>query len=393
VRLSAVVVLSMLMAGSAGAQVVSEREFLAGIIEGHPALASTTQPLAEAQAAVERARVLSNPIVEAIREDPQEVARQTTLTLSWTLPIDGRRGLGIDAAEAGLAAAEKQIASLRLQLKLEARAVYAQWAVATALERVLGDEVRGVTDLARRVRARAEAGEESALAAGRLDLAAADVRAEQRAAAASGVVASAVARVWRPDLPPGAVPDLPALGGPQELAAPIVLEGLQKETERARLQERLAGRYWTAPALQAGWQRQHYNDASGPVFGLSWTIPIFDRNQGSRHAAQRRRELAEARLAWTTVRVVAAVEGRRAALNVERQALEEAERAAALAAPVVKAATARFEAGEGTVTELVEAIAAARMAQRRSVEVRARALAAERALVAAEAGLIEGELR
>jgi cobalt-zinc-cadmium efflux system outer membrane protein len=383
----------MLMAGSAGAQVVSEREFLAGITEGHPALASTIQPLADAQAAVERARVLSNPILEAIREDPQEVARQTTFTVSWTLPIDGRRGLGIDAAEAGLAAAEKQVASLRLQLQLEAKAVYAQWAVATTLERALGADARDVIALARRVRARAEAGEESALAALRLDLAAADVQAEVRSAAVSRVLAGAVARSWRPELPPGAVPELPALGAPQEQAAPVVLEALHREAERARLQERLAGRYWSAPALQAGWQRQHFNDASGPVFGLSWTIPIFDRNQGSRHEAQRRRELAEARLAWTTARVAAAVEGRRGVLGVERQAMEEAEQAAALAPPVVKAATARFEAGEGTVTELVEAISAARSAQRRAVEARARALAAERHLVATEAGLIEGELR
>jgi cobalt-zinc-cadmium efflux system outer membrane protein len=189
------------------------------------------------------------------------------------------------------------------------------------------------------------------------------------------------------------VPELPEVSPPRDQAAPLVLEALERETERARLQERLAGRFWTFPALQAGWQRQHHDEASGPVFGLSWTIPLFDRNQGGRQEAQRRRELAEARMAWATARVAAAVEGRRRALDVQREAMQEAERAATLAPPVVRAATARFEAGEATVTELVEAIAAARSAQRRAVEARARALAAERALLGTTAGLSEGELR
>jgi cobalt-zinc-cadmium efflux system outer membrane protein len=172
-----------------------------------------------------------------------------------------------------------------------------------------------------------------------------------------------------------------------------VLEALEREAEQARLRERLAGRFWTAPALQAGWQRQHHDDASGPVFGLSWTVPLFDRNQADRHEAERRREAAEARVVWATARIAAAVEGRRQVLDVRRRAAEEADRAAALAPPVLRAATARFEASEGTVTELVEAIAAARSAQRRAVEARAQALAAERALIATMAGLPEGEIR
>jgi cobalt-zinc-cadmium efflux system outer membrane protein len=393
VRLLLVVVLSVPLARSAGAQVVSEQEFLAGITERHPALAVTSQPLVEAQAALQRARVLSNPVVEAIREDPQEVARQTTLTLSWVPPFDGRRRMGIRAAEAGVAAAEKQVAAAQLHLQLEAKAAYAEWAAASALHRVLAEEARGMVELARRVRARAEAGEESALAAGRLDLAAADVQAELRSAAADELLTGAVARAWRPDLPAAAVPELPEVSPPRDQAAPLVLEALERETERARLQERLAGRFWTFPALQAGWQRQHHDEASGPVFGLSWTIPLFDRNQGGRQEAQRRREMAEARMAWATARVAAAVDGRRGALKVLRDAMQEAERAATLAPPVVRAATARFEAGEATVTELVEAIAAARSAQRRAVEARARALAAERALIGTTAGLTEGELR
>jgi cobalt-zinc-cadmium efflux system outer membrane protein len=387
------IVVTVSLAAQAAAQTVSQQEFIAGIGPSHPALAEASLPLAEGQAALRRARALANPVVDAVREDPQEVARQTTLTLSWVPPLDGRRGLGIRAAEAGVAAAEKEVAAARLLLQLEAKAVYVQWAAAAALRSVLAEQGRGVTDLARRVRSRADAGEESELAAGRLELAAADVQSELRAAEAAEAMAASSARAWRPDLPADAVPELPSLDAAAAEPAVLAVEALQRRSERARLEERLAGRFWTFPALQAGWQKQHHDDASGPVFGLTWTIPLFDRNQGARDEARARREAAEARLAWVTTRVASTLEGRRRALEVERVALEEAARAAALAAPVVRAATARFEAGEGTVTELVEAIAAGRSAQRRAVDARVRALAAERAVLAAAAGQAEGGLR
>jgi outer membrane protein TolC len=390
VRVLSVVVLTSFAPLVAG-QTVTESEFLQGMAERHPSEALARELVADAQGAVQRAKALQNPIVEATREDPQEVARQTTITLSWVPPLDGRRGLGIDAAEAGLAAAEKQATSSRMLLRLEARRAYAQWAAAVALERVLAEDAQRVGELARRVRARADAGEESALAAGRLDLAAAEVQAGLRAAEASEAIAAAEARAWRPDLPAGVQPELPTLVAPSEQPVTPALEVLQQEAEKARLEEKLAGRFWTFPALLAGWQRQHFDDASGPVFGFAWTIPLFDRNQGGRTAARVRREAADARLSWSTTRVAAALEGRRRALDVERLAADEAGRAAALAAPLVKAATARFEAGEATVTELVEALAAARSAQHRAIEGRTRALAAERALIAA--GLTQGEVR
>jgi outer membrane protein, heavy metal efflux system len=394
VRLPSVVLASICLAIPARAQVVSEHDFLTGIHERHPAFAATEEPLAAARAALERARMLANPTVEAVREDPQEIARQTTVTLSWVPPVDGRRGLSIRAAEAGVAAAEKQAAAVRLQLQLEARAAYAEWAAASDLALILGEQAQRAGELARRVRARAEAGEESALAAARLDLAAAEVQAEQRTAAAAAAVGEAGARAWRPDLPAHATPVLPELRPPTTEDMPLMaIEALEQEAERARLQERLAGRFWTAPALQAGWQKQHHDAASGPVFGLAWTVPLFDRNQASRREAQRNREIAEARLTWVAARVSAAIDGRRRSLEVERIAAEEADRAAALAEPVVRGATARFEAGEATVTELVEALGAARAAQRRAVEARIRALAGERALLAASAGLTQGEGR
>jgi cobalt-zinc-cadmium efflux system outer membrane protein len=390
VRVIAAVVASFPLAVPAGGQVVREQDFLAGISEGHPALAATGRPLVEAEAALQRARTLSNPFVEALYEDPQEVARQTTVTLSWTPPLDGRRGVGIRAAEAGVAAAEKRTAAARLRVELEARAVYADWAAASALARVVREQAERMAELARRVRARAEAGEESALAAGRLDLAAAEARAELHAADTAAALTSALARAWRPDLPAEAAPELPSLRPGVETSTSLALEALERETERARLQEKLAGRFWTFPALQAGFQRQHHDSAAGPVLGVAWTVPLFDRNQAGRHEARRNREIAETELRWTSTRLAAAVEGRRRALEIERRAVEDADRAAALAPSLAKAAAARFEAGEATVTELVEATGAARAAERRAIETRSRALAAERAVAATLAGLAEG---
>ena len=170
---------------------------------------------------------------------------------------------------------------------------------------------------------------------------------------------------------------------------------MQKDVEQARFQERLAGRFWGFPELQAGWQRLETGgvQASGPVLGASWSLPVFDRNQAGRAEAARRRSAAEARLALATAGYAARVAGADAAYLKLAQAARDAEASIQGVPALVEAATASFAAGESTATDLLDVLRSALDAQTRAIAAHAAALAAERTSEAARMGLELGELR
>ena len=95
---------------AAGAQSVTEEEFLSSFKEESPAVRALTDGLARAEAARKRAGRSSNPRVDFWREQPDANPRVTNWTLSWTPPFDGRYGLAKEGADAGLAAARERLA-------------------------------------------------------------------------------------------------------------------------------------------------------------------------------------------------------------------------------------------------------------------------------------------
>lgn len=230
----------------------------------------------------------------------------------------------------------------------------------------------------------------------RIGLTAATLAGELAASESALARADAIARALRPDLPAAALPGRPAVAAP--VAAPEGarwLDVLQKDLDQARLEERLAGRFWGAPQLQAGWQRLETGgvQASGPVLGASWSLPLFDRNQGGRAKAARRRSAAEARLALATAGYTARVAGAEAAYLKLARAARDAEASIQGVPALVEAATASFTAGESTATDLLDVLRSALDAQTRAIEAHAAALAAARTLEAARMGLELGELR
>ena len=376
-------------------EAMTEADFVAPFVADHPSLVANDERLAQAEAALARARALANPRLSVEREQP-EGSKQTTVALIWMFPLDGRRGLAIASARAGLRAAERERVVRLARVRLGARAVFSEWMIAAERQRALDAQSRRIAALAERAATRAEAGEESGLVARRIRLTASAVAAELAAGDADVARAKAVARALRPDLPADAAP---APGTPAE--TPVTgdevrwLDVLQDDVDQARLEERLAGRFWVAPELQAGWQRQESaaGEASGAVLGASWTVPLFDRGKGARAEAARRRSAAEARLAIAT----AGYESRRAGAEAALLALGRAAREAAAAIEgvpaVVEAAVASFDAGESTATDLLDVLRSAIDAQTRAIEARAAARGAERVLEAARLGIEIGEPR
>ncbi len=385
------VVLGLLLAAELRAQepTLTEESFLAAVAEG-PALAILAEERARAQAEQLRAGLLANPGLEVAREAPDGAARETIAALTWTPPIGGRRALRREAAEHGLAAAERRLDVERLRLRLVLREAYAGWALAAERRDLAAARLGRVGQLAARERRRAEAGEVPGLAARRLALEEAEAQADLGLAEAELARWRAEVTAWAPELSAGARPALPQpppIPGALVLAAaPPAVEARRLEAERAETLRRLAGRVFEAPELGLGWKRieeQRAGEASGPVVSAVWTLPLFDRRQADRLEAEARLAAARAELALATRRAAAERAGALAAYErLAREAVQAA--AAAGAAGAVEAgAEAAFRLGESGVTDLLDALRAAAAARTTARELRAAALAAHRALEAA----------
>ena len=369
-------------------EALTEASFLGAIDADGVAVRALTEDLARAEAARRRAGTLGNPRVEFEWEAPEGNPEQTTWTAAWAPPLDGRLGLTREAAETGVAAARERFAADRLRLRRELRRAYADWALSAERRDVLKKQQGFVNTLADQARRRADAGEESGISARRLLLASAEIGAELAVAEADATRAEALARAWRPEIPPGAPLERPPLGTPPaaEMTPPRPeLEALRLEVRQAEIEGRLARRFVVFPELQAGWQRLEDNgkEQSGPVFGLSWSVPIFDRFQASRVEVLQRQKALEARLALATARLSAELAAARSSYGQLAQRAREHERAIADTEKLVEGAVASFRAGESTVTDLLETLRSVREAHLREIELYAEALEAQRALEAA----------
>lgn len=379
---------ALALAPRAGAQSVTEEQFLSAFTPDSAAGRVLTEGVARAEAARKRAGVLPNPRADFWREQPDQNPRVTNWTLSWTPPLDGRYGLGKKAAEAGVAAARERLSVDTAGLRRELRAAFATWSLAFEQRQALANQLERVRGLAEAERHKARVGEGSGLAARRLTLAEAEVRAAYGMAEAAHAKAEAVARAWRPDLAPAATPEravAPEPPGATEHTASPELRALAFEAEKATLESRRAGRFLSFPTLQFGWQQVSERRAtrSGPIFAAGWTIPLFDRDQATRAEAERLQAIAATRLELARARVAAEVEGGAAAYRALFAASQEAGRAAAEGARVIDAATAAFRAGEASLTDLLDSLRAATGARMSEIDLRSQALEAHRELEAA----------
>ena len=371
-----------LEAGAQDVPTVTEADYLAPSSRSDPALAALREDLAEAEAAAIRARTLANPELGVVHEVPGS-AEQLDVTVSWRLPHPHRRRLEIAAADARVGAARQRLLADESAVRSAMREAYARWAVAEAARRRTERRAGQIEGLAERERSRATAGESSGLDARRLALAAAEARAGLALEEARRQQAAAGARVWRPDLPANAVPVLPPLPPPVErpTADHPRVAALRSEVEAAKLTERLSDRVVDMPEVVGGWQRQDAGAvAEGPIIGVSWPLPLRDRQRAGRFAARARREALEARLTLAERETAGLWEGTLDAYSTLRTAALAAEAAAVESATVEAAATAAFQAGEAALTDLLDTLRAARDAELAALELRAEALALQRTL-------------
>jgi outer membrane protein TolC len=371
-------------AAAASASDITETEFLSRLTGDHPAVLVLRDEMAEAEGERKTPRT-ENPAVGFEREAPDGAAPQNTLVLSWRPPLDGRRGLANDAAEAGLAAANLRFDWERLQLRARLRELFANWSLATERQRLFAGLAERTQQLAARARARADTGAESGLSARRLELAAAEVRSALAVAEVDRVAARALVTAMFPALGSDRSPVPPAL---PEASEPFTafdrsdLHAREADVEHADFTRRLGGRWIEFPTLFGGWTviEEDGMDLDGPVWGLEWNLPLFDRRQGERARADREIEVARARLDLERARATAELEAAQQAYESLRIAVEDVADLTDGTEAVVEAATAEFEAGESGLTDLLETVRSATDSRLAALELYGQALAAHRQL-------------
>jgi outer membrane protein TolC len=367
-----------------GPVIITEGEFIEVLNEDHPAFAALGEALGSARAEAKRVATLENPGLGFVREDPRGATEQIDVVVAWQPPLPGRRKLAKESAARQVAAEQAYLTGDRLEVRLELRRVYAEWAVATARAARLATHAEGVADLAQRQQSRVERGEASGLESGRLTIAAALVEGRLALAEAEVARSGAVARGWRPDLPTAAKPELPKLPiEPQEAFGdhPDVV-ALGAQLEAARLAREAAGRVVDLPKLVAGWQHQDVGDESfsGPILGFTWPVPLAERNQAERLLAETQTEAVEAQLTMARRRADAERAGALAAFRRLAAAAHQARKVTAGTDGLIEAAVLSFQHGESSLTDLLETFRSAVSAELAVLDLQTEALSAHRDL-------------
>ena len=362
--------------------VVTEAEFLSVLDETHPAVRESAGVVGLAEARLLAARTHDNPVVEAVREDPDGPIGQTDVLVSWKMP-DAARAPEIEAREGEIGAARRRLAYDLLGYRLAMREAYAGWAVADARRQRLTLQAERVGSLAQREAVRAERGEASGLEVRRLGLAAATLRSRVALAAGASERARAEAAAWHPGLPANARPVLPELPAALSLdGADVRVRAAEADLAAAELAQLATRPIVASPEVTVGWRRQDLTPGAvdGPIFGVAWSVPIFDRRQAARRSAGAALAAAGARLELAERESAAARTA--ASTNFTRLAAALAEAREELGATerMLDGAEAAFRQGEAGLTDLLETHRSVTEAELAVLDLHEAALAAHREL-------------
>ncbi|MCH9648140.1 MAG: TolC family protein [Deltaproteobacteria bacterium] len=379
-------VLFVVLVGAQSSPVITETEYLSVLNQNHPVVREATGAIAMAEARVLEAATQENPVLGAIREDPDGPVRQTELMISWQLP-DAARKSEVKNRRQEVKAAKAHFTEQVLAHRLAMREAYASWAVASDRQRRLAAQATRVEALAERQAARAEKGLSSGLESHRLKLAANALLSRVAVAAVDRERTRAQAATWYPNLPKEArpvLPDLPDLlmaeGSPDRVGSTAQIQAAEENLAAARLARVAAGRFLRSPQVSVGWQRQEAESGSvgGPTFGLAWSVPVFDRKQAARASAEARIETAQIRLELIEGEVRASRDAARKSFEHLSTALDQGRQEGGINERMLDGAEAAFRLGEASLTDLLEIQRAVTEAELALLDLHEAALAAHR---------------
>ena len=335
---------------------VSESELLVQLEEDEFTRALLEAPVAEARAEHQTTGRLSSPSVAASREEVGDAEEEWMWSVRWTPPLPGQRSRLRAQASAQIDAAQHRSELDQLERRLVLREAFAAWAVASARVQVTTTLADEITTLERFTSARAEAGEAAGIAARRLDLDRRRARSEEaryraEARRSRGRLEALVGPLAEDAEP--ILPALPSISPDSATQAPhpvLQLHALEEQSDILALE--LARRNLPAPELQVGWKELRAEGASldGPVFGLSWRLPLSGERNASMARAQAARDAGQARR-WQQEREL--LQQRQAALSTFETLREAAQEAPSGDAQLRHAVILSYRLGETSLPELL----------------------------------------
>ena len=355
------------MAQVASAQTLTLESALQSAFAGNPDLAAAQWEIDIAQGGRQQAGLIPNPVASWDAEDTRRSTRTTTVKLSQTLELGGKRGARIEVASRAQDAAAQELEQRRNLLRAEVidgfyGALWAQERLELA-QRSMALAERGLVIANGRV----TAGKASPVEATRARVQVSQIRLERsraeigvsdayrRLAAITGSATIGFERVEAGAVNMPALPSATQLLARLESTAELRLAQLQIQQRDAGLGLEKAQRI---PDLDISIGSQY--DASVRervnLVGVSMPIPLFNRNQGNVLAASRRADQARDLRNATELRL--RTETRQAldlwaTANSEVRAFNQVILPAAQSA--VDSATRGFEMGKFNFLEVLDA--------------------------------------
>jgi cobalt-zinc-cadmium efflux system outer membrane protein len=364
---------------------IDEATFAAALEAKDPRMAITAAKVAAARAEVAAARVRPDPHISIEREVPfVDGAGVPTDYLRLGVPFDisGRRGMQVDAAEAGVRAATSDATQTKLELAISGLRVFDDCARARMYAEILTDSRASLVRAVEIARQRGKAGDASGYEIQRfeLELAGHDddlATAQIDLRRARAQLATLIGRTGELDASttlelPDAVPSVESLLAKASDRGDLRAAKLRGEAADRRASA--AGRGWVPlPTLTAGAMTADLGDQTGTgyVAGLALTVPIFDRGQADRARAAADRHFADAEARWLERQIPSGVQVAHATLvarieQTRKLATGQLDRLDV----ILRAAESAFREGNASVVELLDAHRAARSVRIRALDLR-----------------------
>lgn len=295
--------ISGLMAPAAFAQSISLPQALSTAMDANPDLAAARQEIGIADGARKQAGLIPNPTISYDVEDTRRNTSQTTVSLSQTLELGGKRGARVDVATYGQTAAQLELDRRVNVLRADVvQAFYAALRAQTGLD--LAKQSLELTERGLRiVDGRVRAGKSSPVEATRAQVQLAEAKlqvrraetekttAYQQLAQITGSSVTVFDRLESSTLSPGLPPRTEELLSKLDQTAEMRQALVQIDKSDASLGSEKAQRI---PNLTVSVGSQYDRSVRERVntVGLSMPLPLFDRNQGNILSASRRADQA-----------------------------------------------------------------------------------------------------
>jgi cobalt-zinc-cadmium efflux system outer membrane protein len=388
------VVMALLCAATpvAAQNVLTESDALSRLSIDSPRVRAIRAGVDVARAEALAAGRWPNPRATVNREAVAGVA-ENMVTVTQPLPVTGRRGFEVGAANALAEAASHRADDAVRRARSEMRRAYADLVAAQLREQEMAaarDRVAQVAQVLARREAAGDAAGYDRLRTERevMDLETEVSNARSERARAQGALASFFAAPADPIVAvPPAITSRPALPSVDELLQRARTTrgeaiALQQEGEAARLAERAANRrVIPEPEIVAGTKSSNAAGGdTGSVISVHAAIPLFDRARPERALARARTALVQAQSAAFEQALAAQVRALRGLVAERREAADRYRATAASATELERIAQVSYDAGERGILELLDAY-------RSSTAVRQRQAALDAAVRQAEIDL------